>query len=126
MFSYPEKSTERNQLEPRTFDFTHILTNIRNQILTRGFDYCKKQHFEELCIKRPDILSIALVYNKIDTQNAFTAMKMFNYSVELWLKQNGFRETANFARLRFQQVYENVANNQCHAKITSQLVRRRG
>ena len=33
-FSYPEFSKERNQLEPRTFDFTHILTNMRCQILT--------------------------------------------------------------------------------------------
>ena len=36
-FCYPEMNAERNQLEPRTFDFTHILTNMRNQILTRGF-----------------------------------------------------------------------------------------
>ena len=39
------------------------------------------------------------MYDKIDKQNAFTAMKMFNYSVELWLKQNRFKETANFVRL---------------------------
>ena len=53
LFSYPEFNMERKQLEPRTFDFTHILTNIRCQILTRGFDYCKKEHFEELCKDKP-------------------------------------------------------------------------
>ena len=99
LFCYPEMSAERHQLEPRTFDFTHILTNIRNQILTRGFDYCRKEHFQELCTKRPDILSIALVYDKIDTQNAFTAMKMFNYSVERWMNKNGYTDTAKFVRL---------------------------
>ena len=40
-FSYPELNTLRAQLEFRTFDFTHILTNLRTQILTRGLDYCK-------------------------------------------------------------------------------------
>ena len=33
-FSYPEFCPVRQQMEPRTFDFTHILTNMRCQILT--------------------------------------------------------------------------------------------
>ena len=98
-FSYLEKSACRNQLDARTFDFTHILTNMRNQILTRGFEFCQKEHFEELCKKKPDILSIALVYDKIDTQNAFTAMKMFNYSVKCWMRKEGYIATAQFIRL---------------------------
>ena len=98
-FSYPEFSKERNQLEPRTFDFTHILTNMRCQILTRGFDFCPKDHFEELCKDRPDILSIASVFDKIDTQNAFTAMRMFHYNVERWMKHKGYLETAKFIKL---------------------------
>ena len=52
-----------------------------------------------LCKERPDILSMALVYDKIDTQNAFTAMKMFRYSVQRWMQQQGFSETAHFIRL---------------------------
>ena len=99
LFSYPEFNSERNQLEPRTFDFTHILTNIHCQILSRGFDYCKKEHFEELCKDKPDILSISLVFDKIDTQNAFTAMRMFNYSVQRWMEQKGYTETATFIKL---------------------------
>ena len=92
-------SASRKQLEPRTFDFTHILMNLRNQILIRGYDFCRKEHFEELCKERPDILRIALVYDKIDTQNAFTAIKMFNYSVECWMKKKGYIVTAQFIRL---------------------------
>ena len=45
-FCYPEFSEDRQQLEPRTFDFTHILTNMRCQILMRGFNFCPKHHFE--------------------------------------------------------------------------------
>ena len=98
-FSYPEFCPVQQQMEPRTFDFTHILTNMRCQILTQGFDFCKKHHFEMLCKERPDILSMALVYDKIDTQNAFTAMKMFRYSVQRWMQQQEFSETAHFIRL---------------------------
>ena len=81
-FSYPAHNENRNELDFKTFDFTHILTNLRTQILTRGLDYCRKEHFEHLSENRPDILSLALVVDKIDQQNAFTAMRMFNYNVE--------------------------------------------
>ena len=84
-FSYPEYNKECTQIEFHTFDFTHILTNLRTQILTRGLEYCKKEHFEHLSTNRPDILSLALVIDKIDQQNAFTAMRMFNYDVEKYM-----------------------------------------
>ena len=98
-FSYPDFNTERKQLEFKTFDFTHILTNLRTQILTRGLPYCKKEHFEKLCHDRPDILSISLVSEKIDQQNAFTAMRMFNYDVEKYMGDNKFLDTADFVKL---------------------------
>ena len=98
-FSYPEFNRERNQLEFKTFDFTHILTNIRTQILTRGLPYCRKEHFEKLCHDRPDILSISLVCEKIDQQNAFMAMRMFNYDVEKYMRENSFHDTAKFVKL---------------------------
>ena len=72
---------------------------MRCQILTHGFDFCPKHHFEELCKDRPDILSIASVFDKIDMQNAFTAMKMFHYNVERWMKDEGYLETAKFIKL---------------------------
>ena len=98
-FSYPEYSRERQQIEFRTFDFTHILMNLRTQILTRGLDYCKKEHFEHLSTNNPGLLSLALVFEKIDQQNAFTAMRMFNYDVEHYMRSNGFVQTADFIRL---------------------------
>ena len=98
-FSYPGYSTHLGQTQFRTFDFTHVLTNIRTQILTRGLDYCKKEHFEHLSTKEPGLLSLALVFEKTDQQNAFTAMRMFNYDVEHYMRRNNFNETANFIKL---------------------------
>ena len=98
-FSYPELNTLRAQLEFHTFDFTHILTNLHTQILTRGLDYCKKEHFEHLSEDRPDILSLSLVFDRIDQQNAFTAMRMFNESIESYMHTAGFTDTANFVQL---------------------------
>ena len=80
-FSYLEFCGQRSELEFRTFDFMHVLTNFHTQILTRGRDYCKIEHFEHLSTNKPGSLSLALVFEKTDQQNAFTAMCMFNYDV---------------------------------------------
>ena len=98
-FSYPEFCHLRNQLEFRTFDFMHVLTNLHTQILTQGLEYCKREHFEHLSIHKPGLLSLALVFEKTDKQNAFTAMCMFNYDVERYMRENNFVDTANFIQL---------------------------
>ena len=36
------------------------------------------------------------MFDKTDQQNAFTAMRMFNYDVECYMKKNKFEDTANF------------------------------
>ena len=38
------------------------------------------------------------MFYKIDTQNAFRAMRMFHY-VERWMKDKGYLETAKFIKL---------------------------
>ena len=73
-FSFPEFSIEQQQLEFRTLGYTHMLTNIHNHVLTHGYTYCKKEQFQHLATHRTDTLSHAVVYNKIDVQNAFIAM----------------------------------------------------
>ena len=98
-FSYQEFNMLHGQVEFRTFDFTHILTNVCKQILTRGLEYCKKEHFEHLSEHRPDILNLSLVFDRINQQNAFTAMWMFNEKVESYMRSPGFTETANFVKL---------------------------
>lgn len=95
-YSLPEYSEERGQPEFRTMDYTHMNTNMRSHILTRGYDFCPTKPFQELCCKRPDILSRALVYDLSDKQNAFAAERMFGAPVEKWMRENGYKEVADF------------------------------
>ena len=74
LFCYPEYSNERNQMEPHTLDYLHILTNIRSHICGNGYDYCPHEHFVELCEEQPDILSKSVVVDHTDAQNVFTAI----------------------------------------------------
>ena len=57
LFCYPEFNAVRNQVEPRTLDYSHILTNMRSHISTKRYDFYPKEHFFQLCEECPDILS---------------------------------------------------------------------
>ena len=98
LFAYPEQSVE-GELFFHTFDYTHILTNMHSHILTRGYDYCMKEDFEWIVDNTTGILSQYLVQYKMDTQNAFSAMKMFGKDVYLTLEANERKESAEFVRL---------------------------
>ena len=64
-----------------------------------GWNTARRKNFEHLSTNRLGILSLALVIDKIDQQNAFTAMRMFNYDVEKYMYENGFVQTGNFVKL---------------------------
>ena len=81
-FLYPEFSESWQQVEFRTLDYTHMLTNMRNHILTHGNEFCPKEHYYELACMRPEILSRAIVFDKIDIQNAFIVERMFSHQAE--------------------------------------------
>ena len=98
-FSYPEYCEERKQVEFRTLDCTHMLTNMKTHILTRGYDFCPKEHFQELATLKPDLLSRPLVFDNIDQQNAFSAMQMFSEPVEDFIRTRGHTQTADFILL---------------------------
>ena len=49
LFCYPEYNSQCNQLEPKTLDYSHILTNIHTHICSKGYDFCPREHFVELC-----------------------------------------------------------------------------
>ena len=98
LFSYPE--TDENS-EPlfKTFDYTHILTNMRSHILNRGYEFCKRQDFEWIVDNTTGVLSRYLVEYNMDNQNAFSAMKLFGEEVILTLESNGKENSAQFVRL---------------------------
>ena len=99
MFSYPEFSLKRQQVEHRTLDYTHILTNMKTHILSKGYDFCKKEHFQELATENPNLLSRPLVFDNIDQQNAYSAILMFSVPVENFLRKKGHIESAEFVCL---------------------------
>ena len=96
MFSYPEFSLKRQQVEHRTLDYTHILTNMKTHILTKGYDFCQKEHFQELATEKPNLLSRPLVFDNIDQQNAYSAILMFSVPVENFLRRKGHIKSADF------------------------------
>ena len=68
-------------------------------ICKNGYDFCKAQHFVELCEERPDILSQAIVIHKLDPMNVLTAMRFFSESVEEYMTNKGYTDTAYFIKL---------------------------
>lgn len=98
-YSYPEKSETRNQIEHRTLDYTHMLTNIRSHILRKGYDFCKPKVFQEIADERPDIISRALVYDLTDKQNAYSAMRLFGKPVEKEMRDRGYNVEADFVQI---------------------------
>ena len=95
-FLYPEFSLERKEVEHRTLDYTHILTNMKTHILNKGYHFCKKEHFQTLATENPDLLSRPLVFDNIDQQNTYSAQLMFSENVEKFMEKKGFSETTNF------------------------------
>ena len=91
-FSYAEYSEECKQIEFRTLDYTHMLTNMHNHLITHSYDFCPKEHYYELACTWPDILSRAIVYNKIDIQNAFITERMFSCQIEDFFRSKNWNE----------------------------------
>ena len=99
IFAYPEMNEENGYLLWCTFDYTHILTNMRSHILTRGYEYCRKEHFKWIVDNTMGVLSRYLVEYNMDSQNAFSALKLFGQEVQLTLESNGMSESAEFMKL---------------------------
>ena len=98
-FSYPEYLEEWQQIGYRTLDYTHILTNMKSHILNKGYDFCPKEHFQQLSRENPDLLSHPLVFDNIDQQNTYSAKLMFSEKVEKFMVSKGYVETAEFIKL---------------------------
>ena len=99
IFCYPEYSHKRHQLEPRTLDSAHILNNIRSHLCKHGYDFCKKVHFQILATEKPNVISRAVVFDRIDSQNVFTSVRFFGEDVTAFFCANGWEDSAKFVSL---------------------------
>ena len=69
---------------------------MKTRILSKGYDFCQKEHFQELATENPNLLSRPLVFDNIDQQNAYSAILMFSVPVENFLWRKGHIESADF------------------------------
>ena len=99
IFCFPEYSEKREQLEPRILDYSHILMNMQMHLCKTGYNFCKGEHFVKLCQERPDILSQAILIPKLDPMNIFTTVRFFSKSVEQYMTNKGYTNTAYFIKL---------------------------
>ena len=98
IFNYPEFSAERNQIEMRTFDYTHILNNLRYHICNKGFTGVSTKAFVNVSKVNHDVLPLALVEDKLDRQNCKLSQRFFSEDVEKILRLNGDLSEADFVQ----------------------------
>ena len=78
LFYFPEFSQVRQQIEIRTMDYTHQLTNLRAVICKRGIENVKKSEFERIANLFPHVLSKGIVHGDLDKQCASLAIELFS------------------------------------------------
>ena len=96
IFNYPEVSVERNQIEMRTFDYTHILNNLRFHICNKGFKGVSTEAFINVSKVNHDVLPMTIVEDKLDRQNCDISKRFFSEDVEKILQLNGDMSEADF------------------------------
>ena len=92
LFCYPEYNSSRKQVEPCILDYLHILTNMCMHICKTGYDFCKMEHYIELCHNRPDILSQAIVLHRLVPMNVYTTVRFFGEPVQEWMESKGYKD----------------------------------
>ena len=76
MFSYPEYSKKRQQLEPRTLDPTHLLMNLCAHACKSGFTFFDKEAFIHVSETNDKLLSRAIVKHILDHVRSNLAMHL--------------------------------------------------
>ena len=101
-FSYPERNANRNSVEPRIIDPSHILTNLRIHATQKGFFGCNPQAFVRVSEKNNDVLNLSLLEKPlIDKQSVPFARRIFSRDVENLMRTNGdLREAEQTMNIR--------------------------
>ena len=101
IFNYPEYSNDRQQLEMRMFDYTHILNNLRFHICNKGFDNISSAAFVDVSNCDLDVLPTTIVEDKMDHQNSTISQRFFSKNVQkilLSLHHESEAEFVHFTR----------------------------
>ena len=96
IFNYPKKSVERNEIDMRTFDYTHILNNLRFHTCNKGFKNVSPNAFLQVSEVNHDILPRAIVEDKMDRQNSTISERFFSKPVQKILLDLGFDSEVKF------------------------------
>ena len=99
IFNYPEKNVSRNQVEMRTFDYTHILNNLRFHVSNDAINGIKQKAFIEVSEINHDVLPRSIVEDKLDRQNCSISRRFFSKEVQKILTQLGYHDEAEFTGL---------------------------
>ena len=99
IFNYPEWNVDRNQVEMCTFDYTHILNNLRYHIYNKGFDNVSTQAFIDVSDMDHDVLPRAVVELKLDRQNCLLSQRFFSEDVQKILTRCNYVSEAKFVQL---------------------------
>ena len=96
IFNYPEKSMERNQNEMRTFDYTHILNNLRYYVSNDRLNGISSNAFIAVSSVNHDALPRAIVEDKLDRKNCVISQRFFSEEVQKILTDLGYDDEAEF------------------------------
>ena len=99
IFNYPEWNVERNQVEMHTFDYTHIINNLRYHICNKGLDHVSTEAFIEVSDIDHDVLPRAVVELKLDRQNCLLSQRFFSEDVQKILTRCNYVSEAKFVHL---------------------------
>ena len=99
IFNFPEWNADRHQVEMRTFDYTHILNNLRFHICNKGFDNVSTEAFIEVSNMDHDVLPRAVVELKLDRQNCVLSQRCFSEDVQKILTRCNYVSEAKFVNL---------------------------
>ena len=99
IYCFPEFSARRLQVELRTLDFSHILTNIRTHLCKHGYDNVSTDAFLRVSEVNHDLLNRCLIEDILDKQKVAKAEKFFTEEVESVMIANGDTSAAKFIRM---------------------------
>ena len=98
-FSFPEFSSERNQFEPHTMDYIHMLMNIHSFVCRKGFQGVSTEPFNKISMEHPSIINRGLVMGALDKQSAEYALTLFSENVEKQLIEDKAFNEAHFVNI---------------------------